>query len=168
MRISRRLQVEQAHMAAARAYAELSYARRLKVGSVIVRDNRIISIGFNGTPSGRDNNCELLQWNGSEIKYSLKKITEERLKQALDNGAYLVSKDEVCHAEMNAIMFAAKNGVATNDCDLYVTHSPCFECAKMIVQCGIGRVYYEEEYRDLKPVNFLRECNVFVTKLERE
>lgn len=151
---ARRSLKDQAHMNAARAYADLSQARRLKVGAVIVRDDRVVSIGYNGTPSGRDNNCELEVPDDEEPG-----LFPEFPKMKL------VSKPEVCHAEMNAIMFAAKNGVATHDCTLYITHSPCFECAKMMVQCGIKEVFYDIEYRDTSPIEFLKECNVTVKKI---
>ena len=138
-----------AHLKAAQAYAELSYAKRLKVGAVIVKEDRIISIGYNGTPSGRDNTCE-----------NVVAITKTMPPKEI-----LESKPEICHAEMNAIMFAAKNGVPTDRCTLVITHSPCFECAKMIVQCGIKDVYYKEEYRDTSSIDFLKECNVLVHKI---
>lgn len=150
----RRSQKDQAHMNAAKAYADLSHARRLKVGAVIVREDRIVSIGYNGTPSGRDNNCEIeVPDDDAPGLYPQFPMTK------------LVSKPEVCHAEMNAIMFAARHGVSTDGCALYVSHSPCFECAKMIVQSGIKEVYYEVEYRDLSSVEFLIECNVLVKKI---
>lgn len=151
----RHLQKHKAHMKAANAYAELSTARRLKVGAVIVREDRVTSIGYNGTPSGRDNGCE------EEIN----KGPYFNGDGTVEDNIELVSKAEVCHAEMNAIMFAAKNGVSTNGCTLYVTHSPCFECAKMIVQCGIKSVFYETEYRDISSVAFLKECDIFVYKI---
>ena len=141
-------------MRAAEAYAELSHARRLKVGAVIVRNDRIVSIGYNGTPSGRDNNCEL------EVPDKENPGMFPELPATI-----LVSKPEVCHAEMNAIMFAAKSGVSTDGCALYVTHSPCFECAKMIVQCGLKEIFYRVEYRDLTSVDFLKECNISVKKI---
>ncbi len=166
MNIKRSNQKNIAHIKAANAYAELSYARRLKVGAVIVRDDRIVSIGYNGTPAGRDNNCEWLIWPGTKIKNTLKKLSNVEISDRLAQGAELLSKDEVCHAEMNAIMFAAKNGVSTDNCSLYVTHSPCFECAKMIVQCGINTVFYEQVYRDDTPIKFLTECNVRVIELK--
>lgn len=125
-----------AHFKAAEAYAELSKAKRLKVGAIIVRDDRIISVGYNGTPSGFDNNCED------------------------DIGGNLVSKKEVCHAEMNAIMFAAKNGVSTNDCSIYTTHAPCYECAKMIIQCGISNVIYKNEYRDDTGIKMIKKAGI--------
>ena len=161
----RSLERIKAHLKAAHAYAELSTARRLKVGAVIVREDRIVSIGYNGTPSGRDNNCEVLI-NPEGIVYTLKKKSEEQIQQSLKGRFELMSKPEVCHAEMNAIAFAARHGVSTNDCALIVTHSPCYECSKLIVQCGIKTVYYEIEYRDQTAVKFLKECNVNVKKIE--
>lgn len=140
-----------AHMGAAKVYAKLSRAKRLKVGAVIVRDERIISVGYNGTPSGRDNNCE----------FPIEKLN---LLDQVESIEWF-TKQEVCHAEMNAIMFAAKNGTATDGCDLYITHSPCFECAKMIIQSGIKRVFYETDYRDTDSIDFLLDTNVEVIKL---
>lgn len=136
---SRAQQIINAHLKAAEAYAELSYAKRLKVGALIVKEDRVISTGRNGTPVGRDNFCEI------------------------DS----ITKPEVVHAEENAILFAARNGTKIEGCTLITTHSPCFECAKMIVQSGIKEVYYSEEYRDLSPVTFLKECGVIVHRIER-
>lgn len=150
---TRQQQKDNAHITAAYAYSNLSYARRKRVGAVIVRDDRIISIGYNGTPSGRDNNCE------KEVIDELAYPIDEEPK------TLLVSKPEVCHAEMNAIMFAAKHGVSTDGCTVYITMSPCFECAKMLVQCGIKKVVFDEEYRDLSSVDFLRECGLEVEKI---
>ena len=133
--------VDIAHIRTASIYSELSKAKRLKVGAVITRDNRIISIGYNGTPSGFDNNCE-----------------------DYINGE-LVTRKEVCHAEMNAIMFAAKNGVPTNGRSIYTTHAPCFECSKMIIQSGIKNVFYENDYRDDSGIKMIKKANILVKKL---
>lgn len=127
-----------AHLKAAQAYAELSRANRLKVGAVIVKEDRIISIGFNGTPIGQNNICED------------------------KNGDTLPS---VVHAESNSILFAARIGISTEGATLVITHSPCFQCAKMIVQCGIKEVHYKEEYRDTSSIKFLQECDVSVHKI---
>lgn len=132
-----------AHMAAANVYSQLSKARRMKVGAVLVRDDRIISVGYNGTISGGDNNCEIEEADGT-----------------------LVTKREVLHAEENVILFAAKNGMSTNGCTLYITASPCFNCARMIIQCGIQRVYYRDEYRDTAGIEFLNNNDVLCMKLE--
>lgn len=122
-----------AHLQVAKAYAGLSKAKRLQVGAVIVKDDRPISVGYNGTPSGGSNICETMV-DGS-----------------------LVTKKEVIHAEKNAIAFAAKNGMSTNECTLVITNSPCFDCATLIIQAGIKEVYYETEFRDLEGVYFLQQ-----------
>lgn len=125
-----------AHLKAAKAYAELSHCKRLKVGAVIVRDDRIVSVGYNGMPSGGSNVCECIK------------------------DGELVSKPYVIHAEKNAIAFAAKHGLSTTDAMLVVTHSPCQECCTLIIQAGIKEVYYEEAYRDTKPIEFLERHGV--------
>jgi len=124
-------------MRAAEVYSSLSHAERLKVGAVITKDDRIVSIGYNGTPTGFDNTCE------DHLDDSLK-----------------VTKPEVVHAEANAILFAAKNGISTNDTILVITHSPCFECAKMIIQSGISELYYREIYRDESPLDLLTKAGI--------
>ena len=126
-----------AHLKAAYAYAELSRAKRLKVGAVLLNDDRIISVGYNGMPSGMDNTCEVGD----------------------------VTRPEVVHAEMNAIAFAAKNGVATKGCTMVTTHSPCFECAKLLVQAGVEEIYYDVEYRLTDSLEFLRSNNVTVERI---
>lgn len=135
-----------AHLKSAKAYAELSHAKRLQVGAVLVKDDRIVSIGYNGMPSGMDNDCEYVVINprGNEVIHT---------------------KPEVVHAEMNAIAFAAKNGVATNGCSMVVTHSPCFECSKLLLQAGVKEILYEEEYRLTASLKFLQEGGVEVKKI---
>ena len=132
-----------AHMRAAHIYAELSSARRLKVGALVVKDDRIISIGYNGMPKGWDNNCELEQEDGT-----------------------IKTKPEVLHAETNAIAKLARSVESGLDADLFVTHSPCLDCAKLIYQSGIKRVYYANAYRDESGVTFLKNSGVEVTKLD--
>lgn len=161
MKLTRYYQKINAHLKAAKAYSELSHANRLKVGAVIVREDRIISIGYNGTPSGRDNTCE----NEELVDQTVQK---KGFRQIVKSGYKLTTKPEVCHAEMNAIMFAAKHGVSTDGCVLVVTHSPCFECAKMIVQCGIKEVHFETPYRDASSIDFLYECGIKVRKIINE
>jgi dCMP deaminase len=133
----------QAHMRAAHIYAELSTARRLKVGALVVKDDRIISIGYNGMPKGWDNNCE----------------------HELEDGT-IKTKPEVLHAETNAIAKLARSVESGLDADLFVTHSPCLDCAKLIYQAGIRRVYYATNYRDDSGINFLQASNVEVIKLD--
>ena len=131
-----------AHMRAAHIYSELSHARRLKVGALIVKDDRIISIGYNGTPSGWDNNCEL----------------------ELEDGT-LKTKSEVLHAEMNAVSKLAKSSESGDGASIFITHAPCIDCAKMIYQSGIKEVYYSTEYRDTSGVEFLKKCKVKVEQV---
>lgn len=135
-----------AHMKAAYIYAELSHARRLKVGALIVKDDRIISIGYNGMPSGWDNNCEI------EMYQPVGRIN-------------LTTKPEVLHAEMNALMKLARSNESGLDASMFVTHSPCIDCAKGIYQAGIKEVYYANEYRDTAGVDFLQKCGVLVKKI---
>ncbi len=121
--------------------AELSSARRLRVGAIIVRDDRIISLGYNGMPAGWDNNCETESEDGT-----------------------LTTRPEVLHAEMNALMKLARSHESGNGADLFITHSPCMECAKGIYQAGIHRVYYGTQYRSDQGVQFLKQCDIRVTK----
>lgn len=122
--------------------AQLSYARRLQVGAVIVKDDCVISYGYNGMPAGWDNNCE----------------------EELDNTYTLKTKSEVIHAESNAIAKLAKSSNSGNAADIFITHSPCIECAKLIYQSGIKRVWYGVNYRDESGINFLRKSGVEVTQ----
>ena len=122
-------------MKVAEVYAKLSSAKRLQVGCVIVKDNTIIGIGYNGMPSGWTNECE---------------------------DENFITKTEVIHAESNAILKIAKSTNSTRDADLFVTHAPCIHCAKLIHQSGIKSVFYREKYRDELGIDFLKKCNVEV------
>ena len=135
-----------AYMDTAKIFAELSHARRLHVGAIIVKDDRIISIGYNGMPSGWDNNCE------------------EVIEQHEDGGQILKTRPEVLHAESNAIAKLAKSGDSGFGADMFVTHAPCMECAKLIYQSGIRRVYFGMAYRDDSGVDFLRKSGVTIVE----
>jgi dCMP deaminase len=138
---------KQAYMQTAKTFAELSYARRLKVGAIIVKDDRIISIGYNGMPAGWDNNCEHeMKWPNGEIRF-------------------LETKEEVLHAETNAIAKLARSNESGEGASLFVTHSPCIQCAKLIYQSGINTVYYGTQYRDDKGLKFLEQSNINVFQL---
>ena len=128
-------------MKAAQVYAELSTAVRLQVGCVIVKDNTIIGIGYNGMPSGWDNVCE-------EIKHT-----------DFTGTVLMKSKPEVLHAETNAIAKVSRSNNSTDSADLFVTHAPCLECAKLIYQSGIKSVFYRDTYRSDEGINFLQKCN---------
>ena len=133
----------EAYMKSAEVFADLSTAERLHVGCVIVKDDRIISIGYNGMPSGWDNECENL------VGYSQGK-------------AVLKSKPEVLHAETNAIAKLARSSESGLGSVLFVTHAPCLDCAKLIHQAGISSVYYRNQYRNQEGIEFLEKCNVYM------
>jgi dCMP deaminase len=115
-----------------------SYCKRNKVGAALTIDGRTLVDGYNGTLSGFDNKCE-------------------------DGDS---TKDCVMHAEQNVIAFAAKYGISTKDTTLYVTVSPCINCAKLIIQAGIKEVVYLEEYRDLSGLELLRDAKIIVRRLK--
>jgi dCMP deaminase len=134
------------YMAWAERTSELSHARRLQVGAVVVKDDSVISYGYNGMPAGWDNNCENI------VGYNM---GEPMLK----------TKPEVLHAESNAIAKLAKSNDSGSGADLFVTHAPCIECAKLIHQSGVSRVFYSEDYRDDSGVRFLENSGVEINKL---
>ena len=137
-------------MKTAETFAELSHARRLHVGAIVVKDDRIISIGYNGMPAGWDNNCE-------------DEITVEEDEKFVK---VLKTKPEVVHAETNAIAKLARSNESGLDGDLFVTHAPCLDCAKLIYQSGIRRVFYRTAYRDSAGVDFLTKSKVGVEQLK--
>lgn len=145
-----------AYMDVAKRFANLSYAKRLQVGCLIVKDDRIISIGYNGTPEGWNNECENKIYGDSINEYPLKD----------EHGNYkLVTKPEVLHAESNCISKLAKSSESGDGATMFITHSPCIECAKLIFQTGIREIYVDQEYRSNDGINFLSKCGVKVTKI---
>jgi dCMP deaminase len=136
-----------AYMKTAETFAELSTARRLHVGAIVVKDDRIISIGYNGMPSGWDNNCE--DYFGLDLK----------------GQPTLVTKPEVLHAETNAIAKLARSTESGMGATLFVTHAPCLNCAKLVYQSGINSVYYRNSYRDTSGVEFLSKAGVTVEQI---
>ena len=120
-------------------WARNSYCKRMQVGALIVKENMIISDGYNGTPSGFDNLCE-------------------------DENN--ITKPYVLHAEANAITKVAKSNNSSNGATLYVTDSPCIECAKLIIQAGIKRVVYSRKYRIVDGLDLLNKAGVVVEQLE--
>ena len=130
--------LDQRYMRMARIWAENSYCERRKVGALLVKDKMIISDGYNGTPSGFENNCE----------------DENNM-----------SKPYVLHAEANAITKVARSHNSSDGATLYVTASPCMECAKLIIQSGIKRVVYGEEYRIMDGVKLLERSGIAVELL---
>ena len=128
--------------------AELSTCIAHQVGAVLVKDGRIVAIGYNGTPPGVIH-CNEIRW---------KDIGKSR--------HHIWSKDNELHAEQNLISFCAKNGLSTKGCHMFVTLSPCTECAKLILASGIQSVYFIEMYNkpELTGLNFLRENGVSVNQ----
>jgi dCMP deaminase len=135
-----------AYMKVAETFAELSSAKRLHVGAIVVKDDRIISIGYNGMPSGWDNNCEYEE--GDEL-----------------GGYYLKTKPEVLHAETNAIAKLAKSNESGMGATMFITHAPCLDCAKLIYQSGINHVLYRSSYRSDDGIKFLEKAAVTVEKI---
>lgn len=164
-----------AHMKTAENYATLSTAVRLQVGSIIVKDDRIISIGYNGMPSGWDNTCEEVEWCSAGGWLSSEEIVEGwpyegSYRDADGNeiqGRYrLKTKPEVLHAEANAIAKVARSPESAEDAVLFVTHGPCIECAKLIYQSGIKQVFYRDNYRNSRGVDFLKQAGVIVNQID--
>lgn len=142
-------------MKVAGIYAQLSSAKRLKVGAIVVKDDRIISIGYNGTPPGWDNTCE-------DILYT--SPWREEVPGGENITYFLKTKPEVIHAEANAIAKLAKSSESGTGSTMFITHAPCMECAKLIFSAGVRSVFYREEYRDTSGIDFLKKCNVEVIK----
>ncbi len=146
-----------AHMKAAEVYSQLSSARRLQVGCVVVKDNTIIGIGYNGMPSGWDNDCEKRSYTNIDPKWQ---YLDE------DGSTYsLVTRPEVLHAESNALAKVARSTNSSEGASVFVTHAPCLDCAKMMYQAGINSVYYRNSYRDTSGVDFLKDCNIEVEQI---
>lgn len=132
-------QFDRSYLEMASVWAKNSYCKRRQVGALIVKNRMIISDGYNGTPAGFENVCE--DENGNTKSY-------------------------VLHAEANAITKVAKSGNSSDGATLYVTASPCLECSKLIIQAGIKRVVYSEEYRCTDGVDLLRRAGIEVQKYE--
>ena len=156
-----------AYIDMAERFADLSHAKRLKVGAIVVKEHRVISIGYNGTPAGWDNNCEEVEYVGSDEQISSPEEMKKLGFVGTDNGWYRTrTKDEVIHAEANAISKLARDGEAALGSSMFLTHAPCVNCAKMIYGAGISSVFYRNSYRDNNGINFLKKCNVTVEKID--
>lgn len=157
--------------------SKLSYAKRLQVGAVIVKGNQIIGTGYNGMPTGWENNCEAKEYmsrdaggwlNPDEIEQQWPYEEKETLLDP-DEGSYtdikryrLKTKPEVLHAESNAIAKVSRSTESSDGATLFCTHAPCIDCAKLIYQAGISTVYYREQYRDDSGLKFLAQGNINV------
>ena len=141
------------YMKTAKLFAEHSSAVRKKVGAVIVKDDRIISIGYNGMPSGWDNVCE-----HEVVVAVVDGVPQKEIKE-------LRTKPEVLHAESNAIAKLAKSSESGDGASMFITCAPCIDCAKMIYQSGIKEIFYGEEYRNNDGIEFLNKCGLSVKQL---
>lgn len=164
-----------AHMQVAETYAKLSTARRLQVGAIVVKDDRIISIGYNGMPAGWDNDCEDKVWDtgaGGWLdpeEFDAKYPYEAWHEGAQRNVRYgLKTKPEVLHAEANAIAKVARSPESAEGSVIFITHAPCIECAKLIYQSGVKQVFYRDSYRSDAGTDFLKQAGVVVNKLDAE
>jgi dCMP deaminase len=156
----------EAFMKTAETFAECSTAVRLHVGAVIVKEDRVISIGYNGMPSGWDNNCELTEYVGKNEQIESPDIMRQLGFTESDNGWFrLKTKPEVLHAETNAIAKLARSTESGLGATLFVTHAPCLDCAKLVYQSGINSVYYRNTYRDQAGLEFLSKAGVTVEKI---
>jgi dCMP deaminase len=145
--------LKEAYMKTAETFAELSHARRLHVGAIVVKDDRIISIGYNGMPAGWDNNCE------DEIVVAVVDgVPQREIKE-------LKTKPEVLHAETNAIAKLAKSNESGMGATMFITHAPCLDCAKLIYQSGISHVLYRDAYRDTGGITFLEKSGIQVEQV---
>jgi len=151
------------YMKIAEATAELSSAVRLKVGSIIVKNNSIISYGYNGTPTGWDNTCEdvLTTYDVRDTQHSNDWMYNESTKQY----TRLKTKPETLHSESNAIAKVAKSNESSDGAALFCTHAPCLDCAKLIHQAGINSVYYRNAYRSTDGITFLEKSGTTVQQL---
>ena len=162
-----------AYMDTARRFAELSPAQRRKVGAIVVKDDRIISIGYNGMPVGWDNECEYKEYmNAAKAGF----MSQENIEKQFPYEEYveeyqalrryrLVTKDEVLHAERNALDKLARKDGGAAGAALFTTAAPCIECAKSIHVAGIAEVYYSEEYKSTAGLEFLKKCGIKVEKI---
>ena len=165
-----------AYMEVAETFAELSSAKRLHVGAIVVKDDRIISIGYNGMPSGWDNNCEDKEYmdqtaggwlSPEEIKEQWP-WSEQQLPKTEDLPWLryrLKTKPEVLHAETNAIAKLARSTESGMGATMFITHAPCLDCAKLIYQSGINHVLYRNSYRSDDGIKFLEKASVEVEKI---
>jgi dCMP deaminase len=164
------------YMKMAELTAELSYAKRLQVGAVIVKNQQVIGTGYNGTPAGWDNTCEDKVWDrGAGGWLDEHEIIEGwpyegTYLDAAGNemvGRYrLKTKPEVLHAERNAIDKVAVSNESSKNALMFITHAPCLECSKSIYSSGISKVYYRNHYRSNEGILFLEKCGVEVTQIK--
>jgi len=149
-------------MKAAEVYSQLSSAKRLQVGCVVVKDNTIIGIGYNGMPSGWDNNCEDKVFANA---WSVDNEVWEYQEEDSGHPYNLKTKPEVLHAETNALAKIARSTNSSDGASMFITHAPCLDCAKLVYQSGINSVYYRNSYKNTEGLDFLKKCNIDVVQI---
>ena len=176
-------------METAKLWSKQSYCKRLQVGAVLAKDGRILITGYNGTVHNMENICECTEKFPEHTKrvdpnvedaiacpschgsgeITIKGTPYKESCQDCNGLGYVRYIDKTneftVHAEMNVITYAAKEGIQTNGTTMYITHAPCPTCSKLIVQAGIKRVVYEDEYRKENGINFLKDCGVIIHQL---
>ena len=172
---SRKLEYDKTYMRMAEELAKLSYAERNKVGCLIVsEDGQIVSQGYNGMPNGMDNCCEEKDYiwiPGKDCRNSVDCVKRQDCKckdcnEAIKTDTYVLrTKQEVLHAESNAISKCAKWNSSTDNTTVYVTLSPCVECSKLMIQSGIKRVVYKDLYRNIDGLDLLKRAGIKVDRL---
>ena len=164
MNKEKQLALDKRYLRMAKIWAENSYAIKRQVGCLIVKDNSIISDGYNGTPSGFENVCEdVTCMNDSDCE---RKLLFHKLPECDGcKHAKLVTKPYVLHAEANAISKLARSSNSSVGATLYVTDEPCLECSKMIIQAGIRRVVFWRDYHDHSGKELLIKANIEVLQI---
>lgn len=138
-------QLDNVYMQTAMLHAGLSKAKRKQVGAVLVTKSGVTLTGYNGTPTGLDNDCETVHFDGC--------------------AKALVSKAEVIHAELNCILKSAKEGVSVRDAVIYTTLSPCVPCAAMLINAGIKELVWQETYRDTSGLDLLKQAGIITRQV---
>ena len=161
MNKEKQLVLDKRYLRMAKIWAENSYAIKRQVGCLIVKNNSIISDGYNGTPSGFENVCETVECNTVCVLYG-----PQNLRRCRECGfGKLVTKPYVLHAEANAISKLARSSNSSDGATLYVTDEPCLECSKMIIQAGIRRVVFWRDYHDHSGTELLIKANIEVLQI---
>lgn len=165
--MNKRIEIHQMFMNIAEEVAKRSTCSRVQVGAVIVKNQRIVSMGWNGVPSGKQHCKDIFHTKYEEY---ISKIKDDKVRPDFSSWIQMPENSKAhhdfaveneIHSEMNAILFAAKNGISIDGSDLYVVWSPCINCAKALIQVGIKNVYYKNLYeRDPRGVKFLEENGV--------
>lgn len=160
--------IDNVMMMTAQNFASLSSANRKKVGAVLSNRGRIVACGYNGTIPGADNKCEITcpDCYGTGSHIILTPGFLDKIKCKTCGGQGEITSDFVLHAEQNVLTFCNREGLKTDGCTLYVTMAPCKTCSKLIVSAGIKEVFYDEAYRDLDGVQFLKDLGIRVEQIQ--